>query len=286
MRKKLLAFLTITRPANAAITALSVFIAGLISNHEWRQHGGVLLLAAVSAGCIAAGGNIYNDFCDRKLDQAQKPHRPLPAGTITPKSALGWGIANFAVGNLFAIMLGWKMVFIAIAATVLLILYSRYWKGMPLIGNVAVASTAALAFIYGGIAVEGYAAALWAAELAFLYHLSREIIKDMEDFPGDALHHANTLIVKYGLNAGRWAASLTLLLLAILLPLPHVLGDFRSAYLWIALLGVLPILIVAVYLLWRWTSSAQFQRLSAVLKYNMLVGLLALYCGRPGTTLG
>ena len=40
---------------------------------------------------------------------------------------------------------------------------------------------AALAFVFGGVAVYTYSPSLWAAALAFFFHLGREIIKDMED---------------------------------------------------------------------------------------------------------
>jgi len=64
------------RPENVFITALSVYVAGLISSIHGLQFGADLSKAALSAALIAAGGNIFNDYCDRDLDRIQKPHRP------------------------------------------------------------------------------------------------------------------------------------------------------------------------------------------------------------------
>ncbi len=275
------AFLSLTRPGNLVITALSVLIAGIISHAQWRDFTLALLLAALSASLIAAGGNVYNDYCDRDLDLRQKSHRPLPAGRITPRSALRWSEILFLSGLAIAPFINLPALIIAAVAALLLVLYSRFWKGQPLIGNLAVALISGLAFVYGGVSVHSLRSALCAAWLAFLFHLGREIIKDMEDREGDALHQAHTLIVRYGMKPGRLLISAIFLLLAVSLPLLYGLGGFQSAYLIIVLLGILPVILFAGVLVWVWSEPKQLHLLGLVLKVDMLVGLAALFLGRP-----
>jgi len=69
----IIAYLMLIRPENVFITALSVYVAGLISSIHGLQFGADLSKAALSAALIAAGGNIFNDYCDRDLDRIQKP---------------------------------------------------------------------------------------------------------------------------------------------------------------------------------------------------------------------
>lgn len=276
-----LAYLTIIRPENAVITAFSVFIAGVISNPQWVKFNGSLLHAALSAALIAAGGNAYNDYCDRELDRIQKPHRPIPAGKITEREALVLSLLCFAVGLLLAVSIGSSALLIAAGAILLLLSYSWRWKRTPLFGNLVVAYVAALAFIYGGVAVDSIRSALWAALLAFFFHLAREVIKDMEDLEGDAQAKANTLIVRYGLNSGRWTVDIAIILLILTLPLPYYLGNFNSQYLWITGLGVFPVLLLVGITIWFWSNARQMHKLSVLLKWDMLIGLAALLLGRP-----
>jgi geranylgeranylglycerol-phosphate geranylgeranyltransferase len=264
------------RIPNVIITALSVIVGSLQSPWDGSQTTWRILAAAISAGLIAAGGNAYNDYCDRDLDRLQKPERPLPSGRVQPGAAKIVATVCCVLGLVIGWILSPLMFIVATLAALLLVIYSRFLKGKPLWGNIAVAFVAGLAFIYGGAAVGNPVAALWAAWLAFLFHLSREIIKDLEDVPGDSAAGAMTLPVRYGLAWARFAATLALALLLSSLPLPYYLGRHNINYLWIALGGVMPVVLIVIILLWRWSKPGQFHRLSVWMKWDMLVGLVAL----------
>ena len=271
----------LSRPGNVLITALTVMLGGQLAARAWIFGSGNIWIAALAAALIAAGGNAYNDYCDRELDRLQKPNRPLPSGRLSSAAALIWTIVCVAAGIILSFRPGLICASIATAAAVLLVLYSKYLKGTPLFGNVVVALVAGFAFLFGAAAIGNLRAAIWAAWLAFLYHLGREIIKDMEDLPGDDAAGARTIPVRYGLPAGRWAASLVLLLLLVSLPLPYLVADYDGLYLLIVLCGVLPIVLAVGIVQWRWSQPEQFHRLSSWLKWDMLIGLAALFLGRP-----
>ena len=80
-------------------------------------------------------------------------------------------------------------------AAVLLFVYSRFWKRALLVGNLVVAALIAAVLLYGGWAVGAPEAAGVGAFFAFLTTLAREIVKDVEDVPGDAAADARTLAV-------------------------------------------------------------------------------------------
>lgn len=285
MNLNLEALLLLLRPINCVITFLSVFVAGIISNVRWSDFSPELALAGISAALIAGGGNAYNDYRDRHLDAVQKRHRPLPSGSISPSAARIWSGICFFAGTLIAVWIGIAACGIAVCAVLLLILYSRFWKGRPLFGNVVVALVASLALLYGGVAVRGIAPAIWAALLAFLFHLGREIIKDLADLPGDLQHNIGTMPAVWGISAARLGVTSAFFLLALALPLPYYLGNFRFPYIVISMLGVLPVLIVVTRLVWRWSRPKQLQLLGLIVKLDMLIGLAALYFGRPANPL-
>jgi geranylgeranylglycerol-phosphate geranylgeranyltransferase len=74
------ASLIIIRPVNVLITALSVYLGGIISTDQFGDRR--LLVAAISAGLIAGFGNITNDIFDIGIDRRAKPFRPLPSGML------------------------------------------------------------------------------------------------------------------------------------------------------------------------------------------------------------
>jgi 4-hydroxybenzoate polyprenyltransferase len=68
---------------------------------------------------------------------------------------------------------------------IVLTFYSLFLKGIPLIGNIVVASLVAYSILFGAINADGFKTLIIPALLAFLLNLSREIIKDIQDEKGD-----------------------------------------------------------------------------------------------------
>jgi len=283
MLKRLSHFFELSRPVNIAFTFLSVFIGAMVSRTHWSPYFNDIMWAAISASLIAAGGNAINDYCDRFLDRLEKPDRPLPSGRISASEAVWWAFGCFVIGILISLVLPFPGILIAFVAAVCLVLYSYIWKRKPLIGNIAVAFIAALAFIYGGVAAGRIAVAVWAAVLAFLFHLAREITKDMEDREGDAVMGVQTLAVKYGILPARITASVVLICLAAAIPATYLYGPYRITFLLIACIGVGSIIIFT--LIWIWIKDApdQLRLINNIQKIGMGIGLIALYFGRPET---
>jgi geranylgeranylglycerol-phosphate geranylgeranyltransferase len=113
-----------------------------------------------------------------------------------------------------------------------------------------------------------------------LFHLGREIMKDIEDLKGESSRGASTLPIRVGVAGSLVFCSLVFLLLIILTGLPYVLQVFSHLYLLIVIPGVDLILIYVIWSMWRDPTPSNLHRLSTLLKADMLLGLAAIYLGR------
>jgi geranylgeranylglycerol-phosphate geranylgeranyltransferase len=239
---------------------------------------GLTLAAAMAVG---AAGNALNDVYDVEIDRVNRPDRPLPSGTLTPRSA--WLVAAVCLlaGLRAAFLASFQHFLFAVAVSGSLWLYSVLLKRLPLVGNLAVAAVVASTPIFGSLPWAPGAAVWSAAGFAFLTILAREIVKDMEDVPGDALHAARTLPLVTGSRFTRLAAATVTLVTIGLTPLPYLKFGFSGAYLGLVL--VADVFLLAAF--WRITRNASealsLQKASRWLKAAMAAGLAALALASP-----
>lgn len=272
-------YLEIIRPFNLVIGALAIFMGAFITGaiHPLQK----IVLACISGAFIMAGGNVVNDYHDANIDRINKPHRPIPSQKVSKNSALAFEIILFALGIFLSIFISFGSFFLAISVSLGLFFYSLKLKRTVLFGNVAVSLFSALAFVYGGLAVGRWREALIPAGFAFLFHLGREIIKDIEDQEADATGGLETLPVRFGQKAALTVATLVFSILILLTFVPYFLNIYGVAYFWIVLLGVDLVLVCTLILLWRNPTPDFCGKVSKLLKADMFAGLLAIYLGLP-----
>ncbi len=279
MAGKALALISLTRPVNVLITFATVVIGGVLAAGDSALSSTHLYFAALTAGMIAAGGNAINDVFDVKIDTINRPNRPIPSGRLSISNAVTFSILQFVSGLWFAYRLSIQLGLIAFVVTVLLILYSYSWKRSLLLGNIAVAFCGALAFFYGAIAVNNPVAGLFPAIFAFLIHLAREVIKDVEDKTGDAESGAKTFPIVYGDRASQHLTASILWALIISTVVPVLLGIYDLYFLITVIVLVnLPLIVLSYFLLRRIEPMTQ-KITSRGLKLIMIGGLIALYIG-------
>ncbi|MBU6400263.1 MAG: UbiA family prenyltransferase [Verrucomicrobia bacterium] len=69
-------------------------------------HVGKFFLLGLGATCVYVGGMYLNDVCDAPFDAMYRRERPIPAGTIAPRT-VGWlSAAWLAAGTLLLLALG------------------------------------------------------------------------------------------------------------------------------------------------------------------------------------
>ena len=193
---QLSAFFLLPRPLNGLITALSVGIGALTADQApaWPA----MLLAALSAAFINGAGNAFNDLLDIDIDRINRPLRPLPAGRLSPSAARMQSLLLALAGSALAFWLSPWHGLIALAVVVLLAFYSLSLKNSLLWGNVLVAFVGAIAFPYGALAAGDLGRSWIPALFAFLFHLGREIVKDIEDVAGDQIRGERTVPLSWG----------------------------------------------------------------------------------------
>jgi geranylgeranylglycerol-phosphate geranylgeranyltransferase len=111
--------------------------------------------------------------------------------------------------------------------------------------------------------------------LAAWLHFVREVVKDVEDEPGDRAIGRRTLPITAGRRPAMVvAAGAGLLFIPASLLLPWQAG-YDWAYYLIALLAQMTVLVAATWLL-----LGKVERVSVLLKIAMVIGLLALVAGK------
>ena len=237
-----------------------------------------VIVAGMSGGLIAAGGNAINDFFDLKVDKINRPDRPLPRGIVTLEEAKSLWMYSSGAGLALSALLGvWNLI-IASFWVAGLYVYSRQLKGTVLVGNVTVALMTGLAFPFGAFVVDRPGLGLYPGLFAFLANLARELLKDVEDVDGDATANLETLPVKHGAGAGFLGATIVLGVLILFTIVPVIVGVYNYTYLLFVLLVDLGLAYVGVSL-WYDATVTNLRRLSLILKVCMVGGLFAIFVG-------
>ncbi len=187
-----------------------------------------ILLLSTSTVCIAAAGYIINDYFDLKIDLINRPEKMILEKRIPLRSAIiahtVLNIAGFAMAAVLAWSAGHlEWLIIQLLCTVLLWFYSTHFKRQFIIGNVVVALLTALTIVVLLVYAPGAAFKVniypviisindviqlinpvWMligyAFFAFMTTWMREIVKDMEDYKGDAEEGCVTMPIKMGLQ--------------------------------------------------------------------------------------
>ena len=124
------ALLRLARIPNVFTAAANV-VAGVMLARGGTLRACDLVLAAAS-GCLYLAGMVLNDFFDREIDALERPERPIPAGEVTPGTALALGTALMGGGIGLAAWHSSTSGAVAAALACAILLYDGGVKGSPL----------------------------------------------------------------------------------------------------------------------------------------------------------
>ncbi len=275
----LIHYIRLTRPVNFVITAATVILIGWLIGDSGFQSWFDVLAAAFSAALIGAGANAQNDAFDAAIDRINKPERPVAAGHIGVSGALRFGYILSGAGMTIGAAINPVCALIAISTPLLLYVYNRYLKKTALWGNLSVSAITGLALIYTGAAVQNLMPAVIPAVFAFLIHLAREIVKDMEDIEGDRIHGAMTFPVRNGLKKSSALVAAVILMLIAVTVWAAVNENYSIRFMIMLAAGVYPLLIYSVMILWIRPGKATYSQISSIFKICMVTGLIAILLG-------
>lgn len=264
------------RPLNLLTSVFAMAVCASIL--DGLDNTKILFITICVVVCYNAAANAYNDVIDYKTDMINRPKRPIVTGHVKSKTAMFFAILLFVVGSVFALELNKMAQFIAIGlALPVLIIYSKFLKGTPLIGNATVAFILALAFIFSGAAFDNINVMIIPACLAFGLTFIRELVKDMADIEGDSKAGLNTFPVRFGLNRSGNIAIASAFIIGLASIVPFANGFYGLPYFIILVFGVEIPLVMIVLSFLKGPVVKRAKRFTEVLKFSTIMGLMAFF---------
>ena len=255
----------------------------------------VILVAAIVF--ITAGGYVINDYFDIKTDLINRGK--VIVGTKIPRrKAMMWHSVLNIMGVIAGFYISWRAGYfwfgtLFLIVSGLLYFYSASYKRQFLIGNLIISILTAmvplLVVLFEWSALYQYYSvnAIKVPEINFLFYwvggfalfaflttLTREIIKDIEDFEGDMTFGRNTIPVIIGIPASKIvAAGISLITIVLLYLVWHLFLNDKITLIYISSAILIPFL----YVLYRLTvrsNKKQMHSASNIMKIIMLAGVL------------
>lgn len=255
------------------------------------------IILVIATTLITAGGYVINDYFDVKTDLINRGK--VIVGTAVPrKKAMMWhNILNVA-GVAAGFYISWKAGFLWLGAIFLIVsgllyFYSASYKRQFLIGNIVVSFLTAmvpmLVVFYEWTALYKYYQVnamappdlslifYWVggfALFAFITTLTREIIKDIEDFEGDMAFGRNTVPVVIGVLTARiLAICLVIITIAMLFLVWHFFLSDKLTLIYMIAAIVIP-LVAVIYQVVLSSDKRQLHYASRLMKIVMITGVL------------
>ncbi len=226
-------FLRLTRPANV-VTAVADILAGIaISGYFLQAPAGmywlpVILLAIATAG-LYAGGVVFNDVFDARLDAVERPERPIPSGVISKQTAAAGGVLLLVTGVAAAtnvhpdLYSTTTLLAVAIAASALL--YDKWGKHHAVAGPVMMGACRGLNLLMGISIVPGAVGIYWWLGGIPLVYIAAITVISRGEVHGSNRSHLYTALGLYGV------------VLAALLGFSVVQQHWQTAIVWLAGFG-------------------------------------------------
>ena len=295
----MISFLHLIRYKNLLMVFLSMFltkyflIESFISTPLLSDIDFIILTTSILL--ITMGGYLINDIYDIESDKINKPDKVYITTIISIKNGLFLYFLTSITGLILGLYLSVNnnlnhLSGYFIVTVILLFVYTKILKKLPLIGNIIVALLVSLPiflvyeFDHSMISIKDIFDNLFLSIIIFFYllfafltTLIREIIKDLQDIKGDNKFKLKTLPIMIGnkrtINFVVFLSFLLQLLLLLVL-----IDSFKNDYYLILIFSITLSLLVA-YLIYKLRvpfKNNPYQLLSSLMKIIMLVGVLSM----------
>jgi 4-hydroxybenzoate polyprenyltransferase len=216
----------------AVFTAPADVLAGAALTGALASTADTPLTAARLAGAVLASVAVYaagmaaNDYCDARIDAAERPHRPIPSGRVTQAQVLRFVVTLQLLAVLIAGVVSVATGAAALATVGLTWLYNGILKDSP-VGPLSMGACR-----YGNALIGACAVAwpvppqAWGAPLATLLYVA-----------------AVTAVSRFEVGGGRGGAYRTAVAILVALSgIAGLVGALHNAPLWSTLVGLAPTL--------------------------------------------
>ena len=271
----------LVRPVNCVMIGFAVIVGAFVSKPPsipWLQ----LTLGFFTGIFICAYSMAVNDIYDLEVDRVNRPERPIPSGRILVHQASTLSLVMLAAGLVCAFLSFIPLaVIIALAYAFLSWLYSTRAKRTGFAGNLIVASSLAIPFIYGGAVSGGSIGGsllLMMSLTAFFSGVGREVVKSMADVQGDAKREISSLARTRGLGFASGVGALFFLLAVLTSWVPLVTGLANRVYTYGVIIPDAIFVYLAVAIAFRHNPQNAY-RVKRIALAGMTVGLLVFIGG-------
>lgn len=228
---KIKAFWQLTRLGHGFMLGIAVAIGALIAGDIFSEVY-KFLLGILTAIFIEAGTFALNDYYDMEVDRENdRLDRPLVRGDLKSETAFLIGVILTIIGVALSFFINIWCFGIALFSALFGVAYDVKIKETGFFGNVYIAYTMAIPFVFGGLIFQKSVLVLVVLSLiTFLSGLGREIMKGITDVKGDALRDVKTLARVYGIKNAKCVSIAFYSTAVILSPIPYIydLSGFRN----------------------------------------------------------
>jgi geranylgeranylglycerol-phosphate geranylgeranyltransferase len=274
-------FLRIIRPVNCGMIGFAVIVGEFVS----RPPGVPVFQTALgflTGFFICAYSMVVNDIYDVEVDRVNQPGRTIPSGRLSVRGATALSVSLLMAGMAFAV-LSLNAIAVGIAGVYAFLswLYNWWAKRQGFAGNLIVASSLAIPFIYGGVVSGGSVFSsllLMMAFTSFFAGVGREVVKAIADTEGDAQRGIASLARSRGARTAGIVGAAFFLLAVVTSWLPLFLVLANEIY----VLGVWVPDAIFVYLavsVVRNHGAGNAHRVKSRALIGMLVGLIVFIGG-------
>lgn len=274
----------LTRGEHGLMYGAGVLIGILVAGGNF---GITAVLGFFTAFFIQAGTFALNDYCDLETDIANhRLDRPLVRGALTKELAFGIACIATALGILSSVVLtmlhgGLTLFLVALLLAALGILYDIKIKELFAVGNLYIAFTMAVPFIYGGLIAGDIGEGLLILSfIALLAGLGREVMKDIADIEGDEIRDVRSIARVYGIEEAKKVVTASSLLAVGLSVVPFFLPStpyYLNPIFIILVSGTDIIFAHTINELWK--QHVNYEQLRKETLIAIAIGLLAFICG-------
>ncbi len=267
------------RPINSIMVGFAVIVGTGIASPEMILS--VYSLLGFSTGfLISSFSMVVNDYYDIEVDKVNRPDRPLPSGAISPNLAVILALILLSTGIASSMLTSLNNFVIASVFAFLAWFYNFWGKKRGFIGNIMVAVSVAIPYIYGGMAVNNAYKALlvWLALTSFFAATGREVIKTICDIQGDELRGVRSVARTHG---SRFASILGTIMFFMAIAsswIPFTTGIVGMVYAILILIPNLIFMYASIKIL-KDTSEISALNVKSISLLGMLIGLIAFLIG-------
>ncbi|HEY4673915.1 MAG TPA: UbiA family prenyltransferase [Nitrososphaerales archaeon] len=225
------ALISLIRPVNSVMIGFAVIV-GVAVVEPSKILSLESMLGFFTGFFVSSYSMVINDVYDIEIDRINSPNRPIPSGTMSLMQANMFAAVLLLIGFASASLI--SLTNIAVAALFGLIAwgYSYWGKKRGLSGNMMVAASMAVPYVFGGVAIgKGSDVMLWSLALtSFLAGTGREVVKTISDVDGDKARDVRSIAITKGEKMASRIGALFFLAAVSTSLLPLILGITGIVY--------------------------------------------------------